>query len=1429
MLGQGSPANSEPPCRCSPPTSQVPLAAANGVLDRPDQGVPWSRRPVSDSRPTARPDWFFTRWQLLFLLAFCSWHSVPAQILAAGGATQDTSSPTWSGVGDPQWNPADRRNPALAPNETERLGQDGSDPGLAKRPVRLRFTWGGGKENRWEGRFRLVGSGPNAWRDLQLLSIDPDAPGSVRLLPDSNSIQVSNRRPIGQFSFQVDCWAPIENTHLEIQFKSRDQLELVIYQLVDLKSLVDQPWSIRLGNNGNGLWIERPVEDQIRFARRPAQDLIPLGHAFEVMVHPNRLSLPRESTVRYHLKLTDLSGSAGTIWETRGDFQWNPATDPPELGPFPFIAGPAEGVYQLQAEFSLPRSALNPFSGQVLASRAVQWVVLPEPVRDSGFGPDDGQPGAMASPLAGEKSKPAATDPAGDGETLVIRPEQLAGSWQRSLDISRINWLPRIQSSARSSEEAVGSRGSEALRLVDVDGRSAWELGPGQWRWIELPPVAAGSYVIEVEHPARQELAISLQLIQPDRWGRIPHWTHGWGVNWRRDPLLPNLPQVATAAATSTEGWQRASGLVWFNAGAEGKSGWLVLRNATADRSVRVGTIRLQPLTISAPPAGTSAGAPAVQRRQVGLYLETPLLASAFSSRRNAASANSPPLNDWLAYHEATQRLAEYLQHKGYNTVWLPILSQGGSLFPSSPYQTSPRFENSSFGTLGQGSSRMDVVDLLLQRLEQRGLTMVPILDFSGLLDGPSGGGDEPHPLDENFQQLVLSMVGMVAQRYRGRASLAGLGIDLNFDGQLIFGSDGAGLDKVTAAKFMAATGIRWPDEQLGDWTQVGESEVSRWILRQHRPAWLRWRTEALTDFYSRIAAAAAGEIGEAGEASSATVVYFVANGWHRGSSLDASLYPTLRSRPQWREDWHRMGVDVSWFENPGRPRLIFQWPAAESPELSANRRVLGNWRGPEFWQAVQGLESLSLAVQRPVRGETLEGLNKLTVDHANQRPQSVVVDDPEGSLVQRWAEALRWRDVRGLSNQAWGLPRGLHVHERQFAQAFGQLPDVPFQTVFQDAASPVVIRQAEVQGQWWIYIVNAARWPVACQLRTVGTSAGRTGWTDRRTGTAWPPAGQAESVGGSRGGGMEWKFTLPASSLTVLRGPAMEVENLTTSDAQEPIFDDLRVAKESLFRRLRQASSNAQVLHGLKNPGFEAAGQPGTKAAEEVVEDWTFGVADPASIVVRDPKSVHSGDFSLRLVNEGGVVWLRSNPLAAPRTGRLSVTAWLRNHPQRPVSSVRLAVDGETNDGGKFYRFAEIPLAGANTAAPNSSPGQWQPVAVHFDDLPEQGISHLRIGLDLMEVGELGLDSVQCYENWLDANDQKILSNRLGLAAFALENKRNGFAAYQALDDYWIRFLQEYVPDPNRMAVGEPAEGGSELEPRGRSARGVRRLLPIR
>jgi len=1363
-----------------------------------------------------------------------------------------------------------------AQNPADRLplGDNESETSPRRLPVRLRFTWGGAKAKKWQGQFRIVtkdaaihqGQQAMHWRDLTLLSIDSDAPGSV-FVDELGSIQVKPTHALTYSSFQVDCVADVETSELEIQFFATEEPSAVFRQTLDLQQLVTQSWNTALDQQGNGLWIERPLEDRLRFdLNRPAAkaaDIFRSGQAFNVSIHPNHLNLPKATQVKYHLRLMEVSSQPKQVWEDRGEVSSSELGELDTLGPYPMIAGPKVGVYQLQATLTYPKSQLNLFSGQVTISRNLQWVVLPSKLEV------ESKSVSEVRSLASQSSRVQ--------EVFSIKPQQLSSNWQRVSEATRFGVLPRFSPFTRASETHYPSLGSSTLTFVDTPDGQLLELAPRQWRTIELPAIDAGLCWVEIEYAAVPDMRLAVTMVQADNWGRMPQLTNGWGIQNPSDFLQSESVETSEGSTLKS-----SRAMFWVNP-KEGGSGAvsLVLQNTSEDRAAQISEIRVlsewsskvvgdefqiegiasiggdEASNRSLPVAKVSAPGlqyrgnrsilqteGTVKSRQVGVYLESPLLAAVFHARKSSLDPSLPAVNDWVTFLDAGQHLVDYLRANEFNTVWLPILSQGGSLFPSNAFQTTSRYENSVFQGNGQPTAQLDVLELLLSQLDDENLSMVPVLELSGNIDAlersPADNSMQSglcrnngrqlavqessevstlgfyNPLNPRVQNVIIDLVTSVVQRCRDHRSFGGLAIELGPESHLIFTSEDMPLDIVTVEHFLQHSQIAWPETELGALGTSTLEERADFVLQRHRLAWLDWRSSELANFYVKIQQAAREVAGDPD-----FQVSFVAEGWTNFEAIDPVIFPSLRTTSDWQANLLKLGLDPTRFGQDTAPQLLFQWPSSNNQTLAGSRKAYEFSHSESVWHALGSVKHLGSMVQQSV--ETLD-LNQAT-KHLSSRDlgtQTVVAYRSPNDLTARWADSLWWNDCSSISLQSWALPRWGSSQQNDFAKAFSLLPDREFQTLFQDPSSPVVVRQYASDGKAIIYIVNAARWTVDSRLALefANESAGRgADFVDLLSGKTLVLKSSAAQSSSPLNGGVAnaamLVVNLPPSSITVLEGVSISrVASVSVVDAVNTA-ENLRQVKDALFRKLRSAGQ-ASALPGPQNSDFEE-GSGGIQ-----VPGWTFSSAVGQQIVT-DASLSHSGGQSLHITNKAGVAWVRTMPLEFPSTGRLSVTAWLRPHPESETRRLRLSIDGETTAGQKYYRFAEIDLEVQSQAQ------GWQPVAVHFDDLPEDGLRQMRIGFDLMSSGEVWVDSVQCFDRWFDANDQKILSNRLGLAAYALENKQSAFSAYQTMDNYWLKFISQHVEDPARKVIHDASLLKSDDGNFNRSGRGVRRIFPFR
>jgi len=177
--------------------------------------------------------------------------------------------------------------------------------------------------------------------------------------------------------------------------------------------------------------------------------------------------------------------------------------------------------------------------------------------------------------------------------------------------------------------------------------------------------------------------------------------------------------------------------------------------------------------------------------------------------------------------------------------------------------------------------------------------------------------------------------------------------------------------------------------------------------------------------------------------------------------------------------------------------------------------------------------------------------------------------------------------------------------------------------------------------------------------------------------------------------------------------------------------------------------------------------------------------------------------------------VWIRSNTFMGPMTGRLSISVWLRTKDADAQPPLRLAVEGRSK-GADYYRFGSVGSLAPDPSM-NQIDSQWKRFAVHFDDLPIDGLTNVRVGFDLMGPGEVLIDNVQIYDRWFDENDAKAITQILASTGPLLSKPETIDSCRRLLENYWIQFLDRYIDggpttvasNANKLSVRE-----AELQP---------------
>jgi hypothetical protein len=158
-----------------------------------------------------------------------------------------------------------------------------------------------------------------------------------------------------------------------------------------------------------------------------------------------------------------------------------------------------------------------------------------------------------------------------------------------------------------------------------------------------------------------------------------------------------------------------------------------------------------------------------------------------------------------------------------------------------------------------------------------------------------------------------------------------------------------------------------------------------------------------------------------------------------------------------------------------------------------------------------------------------------------------------------------------------------------------------------------------------------------------------------------------------------------------------------------------------------------------------------------------------------------------------------------------LSISVWLKTDKPDQQPPLRLALEGQSK-GVNYYRFGSVGSLSPDSKA-NQIESRWKRFAVHFDDLPSEGMTEVRIGFDLMGSGQVSIDNVQVFDRWFDENDVKAMTQMLASTAPLLSDPIGYERCRQLLTSYWPRFLDQFIElkEAPVEPVGQVASEGVE------------------
>ncbi len=1279
-------------------------------------------------------------------------------------------------------------------------------------PVALRVTWGGGKPRRWAGRIAL--GGPARILRARSLSPETDANAGFHLADGEATIHQPSARSFDGIDLVVDRG---DGGQIVVELEAdgrpneRTTLELPIDDV--LASSRQQP----LDQDGNRLLVRRVPGDAIQVAFRPSREMAigdtPAdesaaaclrrpGEIVRLWVRPS-LDSKSAKAGDCELRLRLLGGGkqlfaaaiplAGTDSGDAKSAIRRFAEVPVEV-PLPT----REGAYDLELDV-LERGSLR--WSRAVASRTVQFVTV-----------------AASSAVASTERMQVVYELDPGSPRLLDRLRRLPGVTVPALNVPQLSvpqiGMPQMPKPGAGgmprlpAVEALMPRGGGLVAAGDSTVEphplgpvlklpAAGSSGEPAWEGVAIPVARPGTpHVIELEYPTDQDATVALAVIEPNASGEGVAISTEGGFRVSRSAFGVEAARMEVHRLVF---WPKT------------RSPVVVLANPSPGRAAVVGRLRVLAGPDRLPALDRPAGAAAnLAGRKVHGYLAKPDF-----SRFCGVDAKDPesrlPIHDWGAALSGITRCAEQLKGQAADGAMVAFYADGAAAWPSRFGAGGTRWDGGAFAERGADLEQKDLVALATRVFERERLGLVAAIECSGPL-GPleavladpaadvtgiecvgrdgrpasSGGGrwDRHYNiLDSRVQDAVVGLVSELAARLGDSPAVAGLAVILGHDGWMNLPGVAWGLDDETMASFAQETGIEVPREG-------GDRFARRAALVEGpaRAAWLEWRAERIASLHARMADVVARRRPELD-------LHVVMTTLLSEGPAAARFRPTLGGVASEAGALLDLGIDPA--RIAAHPRIVF---------VSPQQRVAGEDIVAEgtIDRTVRSLSVVKELARVPRRGAVLLD-RPLDVDL--RRAGRLL----GGGAATGTLSAVKLHAVSSCADRSRGIATSLLPAdcERLFDEsllidlapepmaerlrAFASLPAATMETV-DGLPAPIVVRTIRAGERLSVCLVNASA--AACTARLT---------PDR------PWASLVDSV---RGGPVVASLAATGSgdsrrpTWQVPLGP-WEVRSLDATGegavATVGVMHDesVRKAVEERLAALRRRRASLEMpppLESLDNPAFELPSAGGAVPGWELVEAGRGAIDVVASGASGSPQAI-------RFASEHGLATLQSNAFPAPRTGRVSVAAWLKLDDDGGQPPLRIAVEGREGDR-QYYRFAPVGVGGGSMPLKTD----WAQVVLQIDDLPTSGMESLRVRFDLLGPGRVRIDEVRVFDLAFEESQRVQLSKSLALIDHHLASGDVG-ACLVELDGHWPRFLMELVPEKPGSAALTQKES-KETEP---------------
>ncbi|HEV3022925.1 MAG TPA: hypothetical protein VGX76_10670, partial [Pirellulales bacterium] len=572
--------------------------------------------------------------------------------------------------------------------------------------MRLRIEWGGRTEQQWQGIIELT---EGALASPRALGIEADEPGSMWL--EQGRLEV--RSPSRRFDDGVD---------VDVIASMKARLRVRLWHAgneapdapveIPLSKLVTQAHSVPLDSVQNRLSVSRAPGDKLRLGFDRDHLVFTPGERLELEARPWHMGVATGAKLRLKARLLETAGQK-ELWsqEAERTADENGSAEAVLLTvPMP----DNEGVFEVAFEVSrwgIPnRLALK----HVVDERRIQFVVL---------SPDPPMPDASSE-------RP--------NEVLLEIDPANPSWWQRLPNVSMLRGLhtgPLGNGAASTWQLRLGDK-DKAMQLIALGGGPESTIG---WEAYPLPIHKPGQpHLVEIEYPSNVPQTLGLSLVEPNAAGAVLPIGLDSGVDVP-DEAVDAPPRLLTHRLVIYPK-TKAPLLLVTNRRPGGRAAYGKIRVRGPKSRIMsgvkmiggMGNLLDDPVR-SHLPRRFPLGEPRSQRLWAGYY-DKPLFPENFSAVETLDSPSGSALDDWQTFYQGGTRLAEYLNHVGYNGLMLSVLADGSAIYPSDLLDSTPRYDTGTFFATGQDPLGKDVLEMIFRLFDREGLRLIPALQFSAPL-----------------------------------------------------------------------------------------------------------------------------------------------------------------------------------------------------------------------------------------------------------------------------------------------------------------------------------------------------------------------------------------------------------------------------------------------------------------------------------------------------------------------------------------------------------------------------------------------------------------------------------------------------------------------------------------------------------------------